>query len=101
MLPALKVGGRYRAVVERIVSSRRILLRLGGERISARVAAPVREGEVVTVEVEHLVPEVVLRIRRKEVPAGAEKSAAVGGALRSGDGTAAGGETERNLQQAD
>lgn len=64
MLPALKVGGRYRASVERIVSSERIHIRLQGERLSARVTAPVREGEQVWVEVERLVPEVVLRLCR-------------------------------------
>ena len=99
MLPALKVGGRYRAVVERIVSSRRIVIRLGGERLSARIEAPVREGETVIVEVERLLPEVVLRLRRQEMPPVAERISSQTAEREAATDRGDPKEAERNLQQ--
>lgn len=73
MLPALKVGGLYRASVVGQADDGRILIALGGEIMKARSRTTVPPGTRVTVEVERLVPVVVLRIvqnSRQELPAG-------------------------------
>ena len=72
MLPALKVGGCYAARVLGAVTDGRVAIELGGETLSARTEVPVRSGQRVLVEVESLVPVVVLRIAadRQEVPPG-------------------------------
>mgnify|MGYP006311731043 CR=1 FL=1 len=73
MLPALKVGGLYQASVVGRADDGRILIALGGEIMRARSRTDVPRGTRVTVEVETLVPVVVLRIvqnSRQEVPAG-------------------------------
>ncbi len=64
MLPALKVGGAYRAVVHRILSHRRVQLRIDGALLDARVETAVREGQELIVEVECLLPEVTFVLRR-------------------------------------
>jgi membrane protein implicated in regulation of membrane protease activity len=70
VLPALKVGGLYAARVLGTVASGRVSIELGGETLTARAEAPVRAGQRVVVEVESLVPTVVLKIapERQEVP---------------------------------
>lgn len=70
MLPALKVGGVYRASVLQILADRRIRILVEGEVLLARVETQVREGEQVFVEVDRLMPELVFRVRRtrKKVP---------------------------------
>ncbi len=68
MLPALKVGGTYPARVVALLPDRRVRLALTDGSVDARCEAPLTRGETVTVEVDRLFPEVVLRVRR---PAGA------------------------------
>jgi hypothetical protein len=72
VLPALKVGGFYAARVIGTVGAGRVSIELGGETLSARTEVPVHPGQRVLVEVESLVPVVILRIapERKEVPQG-------------------------------
>ncbi len=58
------------ARVVKIMADRRIQLLVADARIVARVETAVREGETLLVEVDRLIPEVVLRVRRtrQEVP---------------------------------
>ncbi|HNX19549.1 MAG TPA: hypothetical protein PKG80_04690 [Acidobacteriota bacterium] len=64
MLPALKVGGVYRARVEALMADGRVRLSLDGMRVDARCEAGLAEGTLVEVEVDRLWPDVVLRVRR-------------------------------------
>ena len=70
MLPALRVGGVYQARVQSIRADRRVLLAIEQSSLVARVQTAVREGELLLVEVDRLLPEVVLRVQRarKEMP---------------------------------
>ena len=83
MLPALKVGGRYRARVERIHADGRVTLVIKDVALDARAHAPLREGAQIDVEVETLLPEPVLRVLgngRQDLPGGAADVAARAGA---------------------
>ncbi|GEM_PF-4524738 len=65
MLPALRVGGVYRARVESLLVGGRVRIDLKGETLCARCEAAVREGEIIDIEVLRIRPEVVLKIRRR------------------------------------
>lgn len=73
LLPALAVGSRYTARVAGRVADGRVRLELGGALLSARVEAPVTEGETVEIEVIRLLPEVVLRLHRETAAASGGK----------------------------
>ena len=62
MLPALKVGGVYPARVARIEGAGRVRIVLEGTPLVARAERPLRQGEEVLVEVERIVPTLVLRV---------------------------------------
>ncbi len=83
MLPALRVGGHYRARVERIHADGRVTLVIKDVAVDARAHAPLREGAQIEVEVETLLPEPVLRVigsGRQELPGGSAEVAARTGA---------------------
>ncbi|RMG47384.1 MAG: hypothetical protein D6718_03655 [Acidobacteria bacterium] len=71
-LPALRVGGLYRARALRLLPDGRVRLQLGGGTVTARALRPVRAGQALVVEVVRLCPEVVLRVRAagKDLPGG-------------------------------
>ncbi len=69
-LPALAVGRSYGAEVVSSGNDGRVLLRLQGMELPARTELPLRVGMRVDVEVMKLLPEVVLRVRRKVLPGG-------------------------------
>lgn len=66
MLPALAVGGVYRAEVVRLMADGRARMSVGGREVQAHARTALVEGETVWVEVERLQPEVVLRIRARQ-----------------------------------
>jgi len=78
MLPALRVGGVYPARVARIEGDGRVRIVLEGTPLVARAERQLRRGEEVLVEVERIVPTLVLRVvrtvgeptPREEEPAG-------------------------------
>lgn len=64
-LPALVIGRAYPARVEEIFADGRVLLAVEGLRIPALAETAVVLGETVRVEVDQLVPRVVLRVKRQ------------------------------------
>ncbi len=64
MLPALKVGGIYPARVARIEGDGRVRIVLAGTPLVARAERRLSRGQEVLVEVERIVPTLVLRVVR-------------------------------------